>query len=812
MDRREKAKELVSQMTLAEKASLCSGKDNWSLKGVPRLGLTEIMMTDGPHGLRKQSVGSDSLDIFQSLPAVCFPTASALACSYDRRLIYEVGKAIAEECRQENVAVVLGPGINIKRSPLCGRNFEYYSEDPFVSGELAAAFIQGVQSQNVGASLKHFAANNQEKRRMTVDSVMDERTLREIYLAGFERAIKKAQPWTVMCSYNRIEGEHASQNKRLLTDILRGEWGFDGLVVSDWGATVDRVKGLAAGLDLEMPHFDDTHDRQIVAAVERGLLSVEVLDQAAQRVTELILRAGDRQELQYDLEAHHALARRAAAESAVLLKNEGMLPGKTTDKAAVIGAFAVQPRYQGTGSSKVVPVRLDSALEELCELGLEPEYAQGYWLDCDHDSGALVAEACRVAKDKDIVYIFAGLPDSYEAESFDRENMKLPVCHDRLIEAVSQVNERVVVILQGGAPMELPWAERVQGILLMYLGGEASGGACADVLLGRVNPSGKLAESWPFTNADSPASAFFPGYPLSVEYRENIFVGYRYYDTAKKELRYPFGFGLSYTQFEYSDLSISSSNIADTDTMTASCRVRNTGSTAGSEVVQLYLAKQGSIIIRAEQELKGFEKIYLQPGESQEVHFHLEGRDFAYYNTNNATWHVEAGAYELRIGASSRDIRLTAVIQVTSTIEAPLPDLREEAACYYDLSGGLQVSDEAFIAVLGRPLPARERQTGAAHTINSTFSDIQDKWLGRQFLKIIWKKIDKLGADNPDIKLLAEKTIMDAPLRQIATWSTGDGNGGFSTNQMEGLVDLLNGKLIKGLVKVLRKKKEIRKS
>ncbi|MRS04154.1 glycoside hydrolase family 3 protein, partial [bacterium] len=478
----------------------------------------------------------------------------AAACSFDRDLIREVGKTIAEECRQEEVAVLLGPGMNIKRSPLCGRNFEYFSEDPILTGEMGAAFISGVQSEDVGVSMKHFAVNNQEKRRMTSESVLDERTFREIYLKGFEIAVKKSQPWTVMCSYNQLFGEYASQSKYLLTDILRQEWGFEGLVMTDWGAIVDRVKGLQAGLDLEMPNVGPINDARVLEAVENGFIDLALLDETAVRFVELILRSGQRKAHKYNPEIHRLIARKAAAQSAVLLKNENdILPGEITDKVAVIGAFAKTPRYQGTGSSKIVPLKLDSALDELIAKGLNVEYAAGYPLETDEIDQELIQEACRVAEGKDIVYLFAGLPDRYESESFDRKDMTMPQNHNRLIEAVSQVNSHVVVILLGGSPMELLWADKVQGILMMYLGGEACGGACADLLLGEVNPCGKLAESWPLVVSDNPSYQFFPGYPLTVEYRESLFVGYRYYDTAKKPVRYPFGYGLTYTDFVYED-------------------------------------------------------------------------------------------------------------------------------------------------------------------------------------------------------------------------------------------------------------------
>ncbi len=805
MDLHQKAIELVEQMSTAEKASLCSGKNFWFLKGIKRLNLPEIMVTDGPHGLRKQENSADHLGINQSVPAVCFPTASATACSFDRGLLKEIGQTIGEECRQENVSVLLGPGINIKRSPLCGRNFEYFSEDPLLSGELAAAFINGVQSQDVGVSVKHYAANNQETRRVSADSVMDERTFREIYLPAFEIAVKKAHPWTIMCSYNRLFGEFASQNKRLLTSILRDEWGFDGVVLSDWGATAERVPGLEAGLDLEMPGGDRTHDFEIIQAVEDGLLSPETLDTAAVRITELILRAGQRQPFTYDKEAHHQLARRAAAESAVLLKNEeNILPGNPDQKAAVIGVFAKQPRYQGTGSSKIVPIKLDNACEELAKLGLEFTYADGYKIESDETDQFLIDQACETAKDKEIVYVFAGLPDRYEAESFDRDNMQLPESHNQLITALSKVNSKIVVVLHGGSAMELPWADEVSGILLVHLGGEASGGACADLLLGKENPAGKLAETWPFHTADAPSHAYFPGYPLTVEYRENIFVGYRYYDTAQKAVRYPFGYGLSYTQFETSDLTVSADNITDQDSLSISCTVKNSGTCAGSEVIQLYISARDSVIIRAAQELKGFEKVHLQPGENKQVHFTLSKRDFAFYHSDLADWVVESGTYEIRLGSSSRDIRLSSEVVVTSTQDVSLPDFRQKAACYYNLKNGLQVSDAEFTAVLGRPIPARERVKGTPHTINSTITDIQDKWFGRLLLKIIRKQSAAMAKDDPDMLLMVDKMMMDLPLRFLAMMSGGD-EGGMTVNQVYGMVEILNGHWIKGLRLMLKK-------
>jgi len=794
LDKRAKAKELVSRMTLEEKAGLCSGKDFWNMKGIERFGLPEIMLTDGPHGLRKQEAAADHLGLNESVPATCFPTASATACSFDRDLLFEMGSTYAEECEQENVAVALGPGVNMKRSPLCGRNFEYFSEDPLLAGEIAAGFIQGMQSKNVGVSLKHYLANNQEKGRMVSESVVDERTIREIYLKAFEIAVKKSSPWTVMASYNRIQGQYVHLSRKYLTDILRVEWGFDGVVVSDWGAVSDRVKALQAGLDLEMPSIGKINDQRIVEAVKNGTLDENIVDEAATRVTEMILKSMERKTGRYDQSRHHAAARKIASESAVLLKNEAnILPGKASDKAAVIGAFAKSPRYQGTGSSKINPTRMDSPLDELIALGMNIEYAAGYPLNSDLVDDTLLEEACKAAAGKDIVYLFAGLPDRYESESFDRSSMKMPENHVKLIEAVSAVNPNLVVILMGGSPMELPWADKAKAILLMYLGGQAAGGACADLLLGRVNPSGKLAETWPISLEENPSYNYFPGYDLSVEYREGPFIGYRYYDKARKAVRYPFGFGLSYTQFEYNDLKVSSVALTDKDQLIVSCKVKNVGSMIGKEVVQLYVACKNSVIIRPEQELKDFAKITLEPGETKEVSFTLPMKELAYYNVERSCWHVESGEYEVRVSASSRDTRLIETVNVESSISIPLPDLHEKLPCYYDLSNGINVSDAEFVTLLGNPLPKREKDPKEPFTINTRMADTQSKLLGKILMKSIRDGINKMGDDNADIKLMAENMIMDAPIRLLSMM------GGTPLTTIEGLVEMLNGHYIKGI-------------
>ncbi|MBM7582201.1 beta-glucosidase [Caldicoprobacter guelmensis] len=672
-------KKLISQMTLEEKASLCSGRDFWHLKGIERLGIPSIMVSDGPHGLRKQQDSADQESFFKSVPATCFPSAVGLASSWNRELVERVGAAIGEECQAEGVSILLGPGANIKRSPLCGRNFEYFSEDPYLSSEMAASHIRGVQSQGVGTSLKHFAANNQEHRRMSVDAIIDERTLREIYLASFEGAVKKGKPWTVMCSYNKVNGEYASENKYLLTDILRDDWGFEGFVVSDWGAVNDRVKGLEAGLDIEMPSSFGIGDQKIVQAVKEGRLSEEVLDRAVERILKIIFKAVDnrKENATYDREAHHQLAREVARECMVLLKNEDrILPLKRQGTIAVIGEFAKRPRYQGGGSSHVNPTKLDDIYEEIKKSAGENVnvmYAKGYSLDKEELDATLLNEAKEVAMKADVAVVFAGLPEHYESEGYDRQHMRMPESHCALIEAVAEVQPNVVVVLSNGSPIEMPWLDKVKGVLEAYLGGQALGGAIADLLFGDANPSGKLAETFPKELSHNPSYLNFPGEGDRVEYREGIFVGYRYYDKKNIEPLFPFGYGLSYTTFEYSDLRISKKEILDTETVTVTVKVKNTGEMAGKEVVQLYVSDVESSVIRPDKELKGFEKVELKPGEEKTVTFELDKRAFAYYNVDIKDWHVETGEFEILIGKSSREIVLKDRIFVKSTVTIKKP-------------------------------------------------------------------------------------------------------------------------------------------
>lgn len=665
-------KELIKQMSLEEKASLCSGLNFWNTKPIERLNIPSIMMTDGPHGLRKQSEGADHLGINESVEATCFPTASALACSFDRDLVKELGIAIGEECQSENVSIVLGPGANIKRSPLCGRNFEYYSEDPYLSSEMAKNQIQGTQSQGIGTSLKHFAANNQEHRRMTIDTIVDERTLREIYLASFETAVKEAHPWTVMCAYNKLNGEYCSENYRLLTEILRNEWGFEGFVVSDWGAVNDRDKGLSSGLELQMPADGGMGDNLIVEAVKRNRLSEGVLDEAVERILNIIFKAVEnkRENVIYSKEKHHELARKIAGECMVLLKNEEkILPLKKEENIAVIGELATKVRYQGGGSSHINPTKVDNAYEEIVNFaGTENvRYARGYDLSIDDTIYDLAEEAKKLAIEADKVILFIGLPERYESEGFDRTHLNIPKNQYDLVKTLKSVNENIVVVLSNGSPIEMPFLSDVKAILEAYLTGQASGKAICDLLYGEVNPSGKLAETFPLKLSDNPSYLNFPGEVDKVEYKEGIFVGYRYYDKKAMDVLFPFGYGLSYTNFEYSNLKISKNEIDDTEKVTVSVNIKNIGDIFGKEIVQLYIRDKESSVTRPEKELKGFEKIGLEPGEEKEVTFILNKRSFAYYNVDLGDWHVESGEFEILIGKSSREIVLKEAITVNTT-------------------------------------------------------------------------------------------------------------------------------------------------
>lgn len=728
---KEALQELIGKMTLEEKASLCSGEDFWHTKAVERLGIPAMMMSDGPHGLRKQEQEGDHLGMNDSIKAVCFPAGCGTAASFNRELMAEMGETLGEECQAEGVGVILGPAVNIKRSPLCGRNFEYYSEDPYVASEMAGALIDGIQSKGVGTSIKHFLANNQEHRRMSSSSEVDERTLREIYLAAFEGAVKEHKPWTVMCSYNKINGIYAAQNKEMLTDILRNEWGFDGFVVSDWGAVNDRPADLEAGLDLEMPSSKGVGDRQIVKAVQEGRLDEAVLDKAVERILARVFQFEENRDetARFDMEKDHAMARKVAEETIVLLKNEGeLLPLRDTDRIAFIGKYASSPRYQGGGSSHINSFRTESAWECVKDWG-NITLAEGFRDDADEVDETLIEEAVAQAREAQAAVIFAGLPDAFESEGFDRAHMKMPDCQNELIRRVAAVQPNTVVVLHNGSPVEMPWADQVKGIVEAYLGGQAVGAAIVDILFGKVNPSGKLPETFPYKLEDNPSYLYYGGEKDRVEYREGIFVGYRYYDKKHMDVRFPFGHGLSFTTFAYDAPKISAKRIRDTETVTIRVDVTNTGSRPGKEVVQLYVAPPKGDVIRPVRELKGFEKVELAPGETKMVSFTLDGRAFSYWNTQIHDWHVESGTYRLQVGQSSRRIVLEESVYVESSVHLPV---------HYTLDttfGDLQKDPEAmellapYMGLDALVKKEGEESQAAAEAISSQMKDAMVRYM-----------------------------------------------------------------------------------
>ncbi len=673
----EKIKKLLKELTLEEKAGLCSGKDFWRTKAVERLGIPSVMVSDGPSGLRTQNVdGSDEND---SRIAVSFPSGCAIASSFDRNLLRSEGEILGEEANNYGVSTLLGPAINIKRSPLCGRNFEYFSEDPYVSGELGAAYISGVQSKNVGTSVKHFAANNQETNRLSVNEIIDERTLREIYLPGFETCVKKSAPTTVMCSYNAVNGELSSQNKWLLKDVLRDQWGYKGMVVSDWGSVWERVKGIKADLSLEMPASGGETDNDIVQAVKNGELTMDELDEAVSHVLEMVLNyVENKQSGVFDMEKDHAASGKIAEESCVLLKNEdNFLPLEPeysdcteyveNGGTLFVGYFAEEPRYGGGGSSKIRRYKLTNANTAAMEAGIRVRYVQGYNKDFVTTTAEHLNQALAAAKNAENVVVFAGLPESYESEGDDRTFLDLPPVQNELIEKLAQVNENIVVVLHNGAPVTMPWIGKVKSVLECYLGGENIGTAQVNLLFGRANPCGKLAETFPLRLEDTPCYLNYPGNGREVYYSEGIFVGYRWYDSRKMPVLFPFGHGLSYTQFEYKNLKISKNAIKDDEKLEVFATIKNTGKVAGKEIVQLYVSDKTGVEIRPLKELKGFEKVDLQPGEEKEVRFVLDKRSFAYWNNDLAEWYVPSGKFEILIAASCVDIRLTGEVDVTST-------------------------------------------------------------------------------------------------------------------------------------------------
>ena len=803
--------EIVAEMSLKEKAAFCSGKNFWYLKSLDRLELPSIMVTDGPHGLRKQDSQADHVGLNASVPATCFPTASALACSWNVELMHEIGVALGKECVKENVSVLLGPGINIKRHPLCGRNFEYFSEDPVLTGEMAASLVQGIQSQGVGASLKHYAVNNQERARMFIDAVVDERTLREIYLRGFEIVVKKSQPWTVMSAYNRVNGVYCGEDEFLLDRVLRKEWGFRGLVVTDWGATNDRVKSIPAGLDLEMPASGGVNDRQVLAAVKSGELSESDLDLVIQRNIELILKgAGVRQrEIELNLGLHHSLAKRAAGESMVLLKNKDrQLPLKPSLKIAVIGDFAKNPRYQGAGSSQVVPTTLDNAFEciasKLDEQG-SVTFAKGYEPGKTKLDQGLIQEAVDLARSADAVVLFVGLPAIDESEGFDREHLDIPRQQELLINSVCKENSNSVVVLSNGAPVTMPWVDAPGAILEGYLLGQAGGAAVADILFGKTNPSGKLAESFALEQQDIPSDNWFSGTGRQVQYREGLYVGYRYFDSANKEVLFPFGHGLSYTEFEYSNLFLSKTLLTVEDSLEVNLEVRNTGDVFGAEIVQVYVSMIDSKVYRPVSELKAFVKVHLVPRERQRVKLSIDLSQLAVFDSYRRAWVLEPGDYVIKVGSSSRDTRLERTIQVQSEHEFSTAFLDSDRPKISE--GKLLVDDQTFSSMLGRSVPSADSLR--PFHLNSSLGEIGETFLGNLVKEQVSKAFKKqMGANSadPTLEKMFQEMANDMPLRSLVLFS--GGKLGFRSVSI--LISLLNRQFfdaIKGLFYLKRRDK-----
>ena len=780
---------LLKKLTLEEKCALLSGAETFKTRGMPEHGIPQIWLSDGPHGLRKQAGESDHLGLNPSVPATCFPTASAVANSWDAALGEEIGAALGEEAAAQEVSVVLGPGLNMKRNPLCGRSFEYFSEDPYLAGKLAAGYIRGIQSKGVAACPKHFAVNSQETRRMASDSIVDERTLREIYLTGFEIAVKEGHPRSIMSSYNLVNGTYANENKHLLMEILRGEWGFDGAVITDWGGSNDHALGVKNGSTLEMPAPGGDSVRELLAAVESGKISESDIDARLSELLPLVFdtkAALDAAPREFDAAAHHALARRAAAESLVLLKNEGsLLPLAAGSKVAVIGDFAKNPRYQGAGSSMVNSTQVDVLLDKLIDSELNViGYQQGFDRHGKPDA-ALQKSACELATQADTVILCMGLDEIAESEGLDRSNLRLAQNQVDLLQAVAAVNPKIVVVLYSGSVVETPWLDNCQALLYAALGGQAGAGAVADALTGKVNPCGKLAETWPLAYADVPSAADFATRRKTVEYREGLYIGYRYFTTAEKAVRFPFGYGMSYTTFAYSDMAA--------DEQGVSLTVTNTGSVAGTEIVQLYIAKKNSELFRPAKELKGFARVTLAPGEKQRITIMLDDKAFRFWNVKANRWEIEGGEYELLVGASVEDIRLCEKISVhgTATVH-PYEDRNLD--CYYK-GNVLHVSDADFEKLLGHPIPKGKTKIDRNLTLgelNHARSPLG--WLVWLVLTILLDASYKRG--KPDLNILFQYNM---PLRALAKMT----NGAISMGMVDGIVMELQGFWILGLVRVI---------
>ena len=787
-----KHKDILDQMTLIEKAAIVGGQGEWQTWPIPRLGIPSMYCSDGPHGIRKQAGAGDHLGLNESLKATCFPTAATVANSWDVALGEKIGRALGEEAMAEDVHILLGPGMNMKRSPLCGRNFEYFSEDPHLAGKMAAAYVRGIQSKGVRSCIKHFAVNSQEERRMAMDAVVDERTLREIYLTAFEIAIKEGKAKALMTSYNEVNGEYANENSHLLLDILRGEWGYDGMVVTDWGGSNDHVKGIKCRSNLEMPNPGLDSARQVIAAIENGTLTKAELDLCVDDLLDAILettKAAKGHSTEFDIEGHHALAREAAAQCAVLLKNEGkILPLAEGTKVAVIGDFAFKPRYQGAGSSMVNTTKLESFIEiaqESSALEIVASSA-GYQRNGDPDE-ALKNEAVEAAKQADVVLYFFGLDEMSESEGLDRQHMKLPKVQIELLKALAGANPNVVGILSGGSSIEMDWDTELKAVLHGYLTGQAGGGAVYDIITGAVNPSGKLAETYPVSYEDTPAFKYYPAKERTSEYREGLYIGYRYFDTAHVPVKYPFGYGLSYTTFEYTDLKVNAEG--------ATFKITNTGKCDGAEIAQLYISLPGAEVFRPEKELKGFAKVFLKAGETKSVNIAFNDMTFRYWNVKDEAWAVEGGIYKVLVGSSSADIRLAADMSVAG-VGSGNPYDRKKVPAYY--SGDItRVPDGQFETILGRPIP--DGSWTRELTENDAICQLKNSksWLCRRVYGVLEGKKKKAeAAGKPDLNVLF---IYNMPFRAIGKMT----GGAVSQEMVQGMVKVVNGHFFGGIGAVI---------
>lgn len=785
-----KHKDIIDKMKLEEKAALLSGKGEWQTWDFERLGIPSMYCSDGPNGVRRQAGAGDHLGLNPSLPATCFPTAATVANSWDPELGEEIGRALGEEARVQGVHVLLGPGLNIKRSPLCGRNFEYFSEDPYLAGKMAAGYVRGIQSRGAYACPKHFAVNSQEMRRMAMNAVVDERTLREIYLTGFEIAVKEGGAGALMTSYNQVNGTYANENTHLLRDILRGEWGYDGIVITDWGGSNDHIKGVEAGSDLEMPTPGFDSARQIVAAVKDGRLAESAVDECVDRLLDAVftlVKEEGRPE-KFDEKAHHEIARKAAAQSAVLLKNEdGILPLKKGARVALIGDFAFDPRYQGAGSSMVNTTMLDNMADLIGQYDLVLAGASKGYKRTGEEDAVLAKEAVDLARTADVVLYCFGLDELSESEGVDRTHMRIPQNQVSLLESLARVNKNVVGILSAGAPVEMPWHYCLKGLLHGYLYGQAGAGAMLDILTGRVNPSGRLNETYPVRYEDTPAFRYYPSEERNSEYREGLYVGYRYYDTSKVRVMYPFGFGLSYTEFTFSDLKV--------DGTGASFTVTNTGKTDGAEVAQLYVGLPGAKVYRPEKELKGFAKVFLKAGESREVRIPFDDKTFRYWNVRTGRWEIEGGAYQIMIGASCADICLQTGVNVEGTTEE-YPYFTNRMPAYY--SGLIQqVDDQEFEALLGTKIPSGKW----AGELTANDAICQMYYAKSAIARFAYNKLTQMkkkseDAGKPDLNILF---IYNMPFRAIAKMT----GGMVSSEMVDGIVTMVNGHLFRGLKKTV---------